>query len=117
MEYTTIDEYIDAAPGDARERLRALRSVIRAAAPEATEKISWGMPTWWQKHNLVHVAAHKKHIGFYPTPEAITAFATELTEYSCSKGAVQLPHDKELPLELVARMTAFRVAAVESGAL
>lgn len=106
---TTIDEYIAACPIDVQPRLCDLRKAITEAAPEAAEKISWGMATFIYHGNLVHFSAQKNHIGFHPTPSAIEAFREELTGYSCSKGTVRLPHDRPLPLPLIGRMVRFRV--------
>lgn len=109
-QYTTIDEYIAACPADVRASLAELRAAIRAAAPDAAEKISYRMPTFAQHGNLVHFAAHKAHIGLYPAPSAIEAFRDELAAYTCSKGAVQFPLGQPLPLALIRRMVEFRVA-------
>ena len=106
---TTIDEYIATFPADIRKILEELRLTIKANAPEATEKISYQMPTFFLKGNLVHFAAHPNHIGFYPTPSGIEAFQQELSAYKSSKGAVQFPLDQPLPLELIARIVQFRV--------
>lgn len=106
---TTIDEYIAAFPAEVQAKLHQLRAVIKAAAPETGEKISYGMPTFTLKGNLVHFAAYKTHIGFYPTPTGIEAFKEELAVYKTSKGAVQFPIDQPLPLELVRRMVEARV--------
>lgn len=108
--YTTIDEYIAMFPEEIRALLDQMRATIRAAAPEAQEKISYRMPTFFLKGNLVHFAAHKNHIGFYPTPSGIEAFRRELAGYESSKGAVQFPIGEPLPLELVGRIVRFRVA-------
>jgi len=89
--------------------LNALRTSIRSAAPDATEKMSYQMPTFYLNGNLVHFAAYRKHIGFYPTPSAIFAFRDELKPYKTSKGAVQFPIDKPLPLDLISRIVSFRV--------
>ena len=95
--------------GKAPSRLTQMRRTLRKAAPQAMEKISYGVPTFALDGNLVHFAAFKNHIGFYPTPSAITAFRRELSSYKCSKGAVQFPLDQPLPLTLVSRMVKFRV--------
>ncbi len=105
----TIDEYIAAFPTDVQERLQAIRQTIHAAAPEATEAISYGMPTFKLNGNLVHFAAFKHHIGFYPAPTGLEAFAERLAPYKHSKGAVQFPLDQPLPLDLVTDITKFRV--------
>jgi uncharacterized protein YdhG (YjbR/CyaY superfamily) len=86
-----------------------LRTTIKSAAPGAEEKISYQMPTFALKGNLVHFAAHKKHIGFYPTPSGIQAFKEELSIYETSKGAIRFPIDKPLPLDLISKIVKFRV--------
>lgn len=106
----TIDEYIAQFPAEIQERLQSLRKVIREAAPGAGEKISWRMPTFTLKGNLVHFAAFKHHIGFYPGANGIEMFKDKLTEYKSSKGAVQFPLDKPLPFELVREIVKFRVS-------
>ena len=111
---STIDEYIRTFPPDVRTKLSDLRATIHRAAPDAVEKISYRMPTFFQKTNLVHFAAYEHHIGFYPTPSAIAALEADLTDYVTSKGAVQFPIDEPLPLKLVSRVVKFRVAEVES---
>jgi uncharacterized protein YdhG (YjbR/CyaY superfamily) len=107
--FSSIDEYIATFPADVRAILQELRAAIKAAAPQAEEKISYQMPTFYLKGNLVHFAAHKKHIGFYPAPSGIEAFQQELSAYKGSKGAVQFPIGELLPLELVGRIVKFRV--------
>lgn len=103
----TIDAYIEAQPENIRETMYKLRDTLRAALPNAEERISWSMPTYWKKHNIIHFAAHKKHIGLYPGDKAIEHFADRLKEYKTSKGTVQLPYDKPLPLDLIAEMAAW----------
>ncbi len=107
---STIDEYISGFPPHIREMLAAIRNVIKEAAPEAIEKISYGMPTFFLHKNLVHFAVQKNHIGFYPAPSGIEAFLEELSAYKTSKGAVQFPLDKPLPFDLISRIVKFRVA-------
>jgi len=105
----TIDEYIEAFPADVQEKLRQLRETIQAAAPEATEKISYQMPTFYLNGNLVHFAAFKNHIGFYPTPSAMEQFKDRLSIYKQGKGSVQFPLDEPLPLKLITEMVHVRV--------
>jgi uncharacterized protein YdhG (YjbR/CyaY superfamily) len=107
--YETIDEYIAAFPANVGNLLQKMRQTIHEAAPEATEAISYQMPTFKLNGNLVHFAAFKNHIGFYPTASGIERFKTELSPYKWSKGAIQFPLDKPLPLELVKEIVAFRV--------
>ncbi|HIR12352.1 MAG TPA: DUF1801 domain-containing protein, partial [Candidatus Choladousia intestinavium] len=97
----TIEEYIDRQAPEIQFYLRQVNEVIRSALPDAAEKISWSMPTYWKKHNLIQFAAFKKHIGLYPGPEAVTAFADRLQEYKTSKGAIQFPYAKPIPLGLI----------------
>jgi uncharacterized protein YdhG (YjbR/CyaY superfamily) len=104
-----IDEYIQQVPGDVQKKLQGLRQTIRENAPEAKEKISYAMPTFHQEGNLVHFAAYKNHIGFYPAPSGIEAFKEELSPYQSSKGAVKFPIDQPLPLALIGRIVQFRV--------
>ena len=100
----TIDEYIDRQDAAVQHRLREVRAILRAALPEAQERMSWSMPTYWQGRNLIHFAASKKHLGLYPGGEATAAFAEELKGFDVSKGAIRLPYEKELPAELIARI-------------
>jgi uncharacterized protein YdhG (YjbR/CyaY superfamily) len=108
--FRSIDEYIAACPEDVQEILHALRATIRAAAPDAEEKISYGMPAFAQNGNLVYFAAAKNHIGFYPTSSGIAAFQQELSKYEGSKGAVRFPISQPLPMDLISRIVKFRVA-------
>ena len=106
----SIDEYIATFPKDIQNILQELRATIKAAAPDAQEKISYQMPTFFLNGNLVHFAAFTKHIGFYPTPSGIEAFQKELSVYEGAKGSVQFPLDKPMPLKLITRIVKFRVA-------
>jgi len=108
--YTTIDEYIATCAEAVQPMLRELRAAIRAAAPDAHEKISYQMPTFALQGNLVHFAAFPHHIGFYPGASGIAAFAAELAAYKGGKGSVQLPLDRPLPLALISRIVKYRVA-------
>jgi uncharacterized protein YdhG (YjbR/CyaY superfamily) len=89
-----------------------VRATIRKAAPEATETIKYGIPTFVLEENLVHFAAFKKHIGFYPTPSAMAAFRDQLSAYKSAKGSVQFPLASPMPLKLIERMVRFRVTEV-----
>jgi uncharacterized protein YdhG (YjbR/CyaY superfamily) len=106
---TTIDEYIAGFPPRVQSILSELRSVIRRSAPDAVEKISYRIPTFYLNGNLVHFAAFDRHIGFYPGPAGIARFQKELKRYNSAKGSVQFPLDEPMPLELVARIVEFRV--------
>ncbi|MBY9078598.1 DUF1801 domain-containing protein [Paenibacillus sp. HN-1] len=105
----SIDEYIAGYPPEIQNLLQSVRQAIREAAPEAKEKISYRMPTFFLHGNLVHFAAFNRHIGFYPAPSGIEAFEQELSAYKSSKGAVQFPLDQPIPYELIRKITAFRV--------
>ena len=104
-----IDNYIMQYPEEVQIKLNEIRNLIRDTAPEATEKMSWQMPTFYLKGNLVHFSLHKKHIGFYPGSSGVENFESELGEYKHSKGAVQFPLNKPLPRELIKRIVEFRV--------
>jgi uncharacterized protein YdhG (YjbR/CyaY superfamily) len=108
-QFNTIDEYINAFPQDVQHILNELRRTIREAAPEAEETIRYQMPTLRLNGNLVHFAAFKNHIGFYPTPSGIEAFKTELSPYHGAKGSVQFPIDQPLPLTLIRKIVEYRV--------
>ncbi|MEH6907811.1 iron chaperone [Neobacillus drentensis] len=108
--FITIDDYILQFPLEVQEILMTLRNVIKETAPDATEKISYQMPTFVLYGNLVHFAAYKKHIGFYPTPSGIAAFQQDLSEYKSAKGSVQFPLDKPIPYELIREIVKYRVA-------
>ena len=90
----TIDEYILSQDADKQEDLRYIRQILHSALPEAEERISWSMPTYWKEHNILHFAASKKHIGFYPGPAAVVQFSKELQEYKTDKGTVRIPYGK-----------------------
>src|SRR5258708_3622930 len=106
---TDIDEYIAGFPKDIQQMLEDVRAAIRKAAPEAEEAIKYAIPTFTLNGNLVHFAAFKNHIGFYPTPTGIASFAKELSAYKGAKGSVQFPLDKPMPLTLISRIVKFRV--------
>jgi uncharacterized protein YdhG (YjbR/CyaY superfamily) len=106
--YNTIDEYIALFPAEIQEKLREIRRVIHETAPEATEKIAYQMPTFFLNGNLVHFAAFKNHIGFYPAPTGLDAFKEEISQYPNSKGAVQFPFDRPVPFDLVRRIVEYR---------
>ncbi len=108
--FESIDEYIAQFPEAVQKILESLRGVIKEAAPDAREKISYQMPTFDFHGNLVHFAAFSKHIGFYPAPSGIEAFKEQLSGYKGAKGSVQFPIDKPLPYELIREMVKYRVA-------
>ena len=109
-QFKTIDEYIEAFPTNVQNILEKMRKTIRKAAPEAIEVISYQMPTFkLNGKNLVHFAAFKNHIGFYPIPTGIKAFKEELSQYKQGKGSVQFPIDKPIPYDLVEKVVKYRV--------
>ena len=98
----TIDAYIAMQDEAVQPRLREVRDLLRAALPEAQERMSWSMPTFWKGRNIIHFAASKKHLGLYPGGEATAVFADRLTGFDVSKGTIRLPYDKPLPVALIA---------------
>lgn len=109
IDTTSIDKYIASFPKDVQKRLEQMRAIIKKTAPDAVEKISYAMPTFFLKKNLVHFAGYKNHIGFYPAPSGITAFKKELSIYKNAKGSVQFPLEEPLPLVLIAKIVKYRV--------
>jgi uncharacterized protein YdhG (YjbR/CyaY superfamily) len=105
----TVDEYIAGFPPDVRSRLEAMRAAVQRIAPEASESIAYGMPAYKLGGPLAYFAAHAGHIGLYALPSAIPAFAERLAGYKTSKGTIQFPHDRELPLDLVEDILRFRI--------
>jgi uncharacterized protein YdhG (YjbR/CyaY superfamily) len=109
--FKSIDEYIASFPEETQKILEELRSVIKAAAPDAKEKISYQIPTLeLNSRNLIHFAAWKKHIGMYPIPAGSEAFEKELSQYADGKGTLKFPLNKPLPLKLIREIVQFRVA-------
>jgi|SRR5438128_4921722 len=104
-----IAEYIRGAPKEAQGKLRQLHTCIRRAAPRAKESLKWGMPAFSYNRILVTFAVFKNHIGFYPTPSAVHAFAKELSKFTTASASIQFPLGKPLPLALIKKITAFRV--------
>ncbi len=100
----SIEEYIAQQPQEVQPYLQQIHETIKRALPDATEKISWSMPTYWKNRNLIQFAASKKHVGLYPGPAVVEAFADSLREYHTSKGTIRLPYDKPLPLALIAEI-------------
>jgi len=109
VKYKSIDEYHSNFSGDVRKKLDQLRKTIQSAAPESIEEISYNMPAFRQNKVLVYYAASKEHIGFYPTPNPIIVFKNELKDFKTSKGAIQFPLDKNIPVTLVKKIVKFRV--------
>lgn len=104
-----LDEYIAGFPEEVQEILEKLRNTIRDAAPDAEEVINYQIPTFKLNGNLVHFAAYKKHIGFYPTPSGIEKFKEELSIYEGAKGSVKFPLDQPIPYDLIGKIVSFRV--------
>ena len=102
--FETIDQYIEAQDESVRPYLNEIRGILRDAVPEAQEKISWSMPTYWKGRNIIHFAAAGKHLGLYPGGEATAVFADKLAGYDVSKGTIRLPYNKPLPHELIAEI-------------
>lgn len=100
----SIDEYIAAQDAEAQPRLKEVRDILRAALPDAEERISWLMPTLWKGRNIIHFAAAQKHIGLYPGDEAVSAFKDELGRFDVSKGTIRLPLNRAMPADLIARI-------------
>ena len=108
QKFESVGDYIKAQSPEKQELLTKIRTVLNEVIPEATEAIKYGMPTLVFHGNLLHYAAQKNHIGYYPAPSGITAFAKELTPYHTSKGAIQFPLDQPLPWELIKKIALFR---------
>jgi uncharacterized protein YdhG (YjbR/CyaY superfamily) len=108
-QYSTMDEYISGFPKTVQDILEAMRQTIKESAPDAEEKISYQIPTFTLNGNLVHFAAFKNHIGFYPTPSAIVAFKEELSPYKQAKGSIQFRIDRPIPFDLINEIVRFRV--------
>jgi uncharacterized protein YdhG (YjbR/CyaY superfamily) len=107
--FKTVDEYIASFPQDVRVILEKVRAVVKKAAPEAEEKISYGMPGYKLRHPLVYFAAHTNHIGLYPTPSGTEAFSKELEPYESGKGSIKFPLNKPIPYDLIRRIVEYRV--------
>jgi uncharacterized protein YdhG (YjbR/CyaY superfamily) len=108
--YRTIDEYIANCPKEVQPKLQELRKIIKAAAPDSEEKISYQMPAFFQNGVLVYFGVAKNHIGFYPTGIGVEAFKDELLGYVTTKGSIHLPMDKPLPKELIKKIVKFKIA-------
>jgi len=114
---TSIEEYIHTAPAEVQEKLLQLHECIRKAAPGAREELKWRMPAYSYQKILVTFAVFKHHIGFYPMPSAIQAFAKSLTKYKTAQGSIQFPLDQPLPLALIRKIVLFRVKESEDGVI
>lgn len=109
-----VTAYIAAAPESIRPILTRVRQTLLDAVPDAVEDLKYGMPTLRLNGNLVHYAVNKAHLGYYPSPEGITAFQNELQGYVTSKGAIQFPYDKPIPYDLIARIAVLRASVQRS---
>ena len=105
----TIDEYIGTCSEEIQQKLINLRKIIMDVSPDLIEKISWGMPTFYFKGNVIHFAAHKKHIGLYCGAEAVAEFSDKLQDYKTSNGTIQIPHTKELDNDLIQNIVKFNL--------
>lgn len=105
----SMDEYISGFPESTGKILKELRTEIKRLAPNAEEAMRYGIPTFRLNGNLVHFAAYKSHIGFYPGPSGIDAFKKDISKYKSSKGAIQFPIDKPMPLELIKKIVKYRI--------
>lgn len=114
---TTIEEYIDAAPVESQDKLRQMHQCVRESAAGVSESLKWGMPAYSHQKILVTYALGKYHIGFYPMPSAIKAFAKDLKKYKTAKGSVQFPLDQKLPLALIKKIVKFRVKESKEGTI
>jgi uncharacterized protein YdhG (YjbR/CyaY superfamily) len=108
--FVSIDQYIATFPKEIQKILKEIRTTIKAAAPDAAEKISYQMPTFFLNGNLIHFAAFKNHIGLYPSPSGTEAFKRELSIYQGAKGSIRFPIDKPMPLTLISKIVKFRLA-------
>ena len=115
MKSASIEDYIAMAPGVVQEKLTQMHACIRVAAPGAKEGLKWGMPAYSYQKILVTFAVFKNHIGFYPMPSAVEAFAKDLAKYKTAKGSIQFPIEKPLPLSLISKITKFRVQESLAG--
>ena len=107
--FSSIDDYIGSFPEEKRKILEQIRAAIRKEAPDALEKMSYGIPTFTLKGNLVHFAAFKNHIGFYPTSSGIENFKEDLSVYESAKGSVKFPIEQPIPIELIRKIVRFRI--------
>lgn len=113
--FENIDQYIAGFNPDVQEKLKTIRKLVHETIPEAVEAISYQMPSFKYKGKiLVYFAAFKSHIGFYATPESNLAFKDELSEYKTTKGTIQLPYDKPLPLELLQKILYYKAMSIET---
>ncbi len=105
----TIDEYIACYPDELQKVMHDLRRFIKKCAPEASERISWGMPTFYLQGNLAHFAVNKGYIGLYPGESGVSVFKDELAEYTTTKGSIHLPLNRPMPYDLIKKVVEYRV--------
>lgn len=115
IKQTTVDEYIDAAPKEAQEKLRELRAILKKIAPNATETLKWGSPVFEEKRILFSYTAYKSHLNFMPTRSALKPFEKELANYTTGKDTIQLPYDKSLPKALIEKIASYRANDVREN--
>lgn len=111
----TVDEYIDAAPNEAKEKLHELRAILNETAPDAEEKIKWGAAAFEDDRILFAFKAFKSHLNFFPTGPALEPFKEDLKEFKASKDSFQIPYNKPLPKDLIRRIAAYRVKDVKEN--
>jgi uncharacterized protein YdhG (YjbR/CyaY superfamily) len=107
--FKTVDDYIDSYPEEVRKRLQAIRSVVRELAPEAEERISYGMPAFFLNGHLVYFAGFARHIGFFPGANGVAAFASELSKFKHAKGSIRFPLDEPLPEGLIKQIVKYKL--------
>jgi len=112
---TNVDEYIDAAPANAQEKLKEIRSILRMIAPNATELLKWGKPVFMENRILFSYSAYKSHLNFMPTGPAMEPFKEELTEFTTGHDTIQFPYDKPLPKTLIHKIASYRVKDVREN--
>lgn len=105
--YHTVDDYVASFPESIQKLMQTYRSIIKEVLPEASERISWGMPTFYYYGNVIHFAGHKSHMGIYPGADAVAHFQEELRDYKTSKGSIQVPYGQEIPVSLIQKMTCY----------
>ena len=115
IKYATVEEYINAAPKEAQEKLREIRELLKEVAPNAVESLKWGSPVFEEKRILFAYAAYKTHLNFMPTHSALSPFMEELTGYITGKDTIQFPYEKPLPKDLIVRIASYRAREVREN--
>jgi uncharacterized protein YdhG (YjbR/CyaY superfamily) len=111
----TVEEYIEAAPPEARSHLRQLYRILKSVAPDGTEAIKWGVPVFWERRVLFGFAAYKAHVSFGPGQAAIEHFSRELAKYKTGKGTMQIPYDQPVPEDLILKIAAYCIPDVREN--